>query len=110
MPNTDLLHRTLAAIEANPDDWNQGDWRKCFAGKAAELAGGQWVDATGNELVLEREDPDWCRDLGETFSGTRAYRVLGLRDADEGTRGLFVSTNTLDDLRRIVGELTGAPA
>jgi hypothetical protein len=42
--NVDLLDRTLAHIEANPQEWDQRDWRcgtrMCFAGHAALLSGG----------------------------------------------------------------------
>ena len=110
MPNTDLLNRTLTAIENDPDDWDQENWRKCFAGKACDQAGGQWMtdDPQESELVLTDSDPAWCTERGSTFAGTRAYRVLGLDPTDSdpaGARGLFVGNNTLDDLRRIVAEL-----
>lgn len=111
MPNVKLLRTTLAHIEAEPEKWDQKDWRcgtgMCFAGWAATLAGGKWAygpDETGRDmLAAEPEDDELSRRLGTIQAADRAQRLLGLNewDADE----LFDGGNDLDDLRRIVESL-----
>ena len=114
-PNAVQLRETLVHIEANPDDWYQGDYRcgsgMCFAGWRAELSGGVWAfdasDFYAHCLVATPDDnPDHVRVFrGKTVIGAfdRAQRLLGLT-TPQATR-LFFPTNTLDDLRRIVSDL-----
>jgi hypothetical protein len=117
MPNTELLVRTLAHIEAHPDEWDQLHWARlapcgtayCFAGTALALAGKaefQW----GSRAVDSMEFAEQMAD-GEDI-GTAAQRLLDL-DMDDAD-ALFDPNNTLDHLRQIVGQLTsdhtGAPA
>lgn len=115
-PNVDLLRRTLAHIEANPDEWDQTHWRcetaMCFAGWACDLAGGQWYedDPTGmyrDELIAEDGDTGpymHSRNGVRTIHvDDRARRVLGI-DEPQADR-LFDAVNNLHDLRRIVGAL-----
>jgi hypothetical protein len=111
-PNVALLKQTLAHIEANPHEWNQGEYRcetgMCFAGWAAILAGGQWENAdpeTGDVeyLVIEPDD-----EIAYVFDGGihvkwRAQRILGLT-VDQRIL-LCAGSNTLDDLRSIVAEI-----
>ncbi|WP_084963292.1 hypothetical protein [Thermoactinospora rubra] len=115
--NALLLRATLAHIEAHPETWNQKVYRcksgMCFAGWAAELAGGRWItqDPTAPfslYLAADRDDdPDYVREfplVGRVIDvDDRARQVLGLDDdqADE----LFSADNGIDDIRRIVGEL-----
>lgn len=104
--NVDLLQRTLAHIEAHPEEWNQGTWRcgtaACFAGHAAILAGAQWAEP-------DYETAPWLdNEKVITPSGERrevfdyAPEVLGLA---HHSHPLFNASNDLEDLRRIVGEL-----
>lgn len=112
-PNVDLLRRTLAYIEEHPKEWKQDTWRcgttACFAGHAAMLDGGMWASSGSSALVAR---PDDLPSRIYTFGGMdlvpvedRAQRVLGL--TDEQAFDLFRGSNSLNDLRRIVAELTG---
>jgi hypothetical protein len=116
MINVPLLKQTLAHIEANPEDWYQRTWRcksgMCFAGWAADLAGGEWYagpeDTYAHELIAEPDEPN---SFTLSHSGAlvvhaedRATRLLGLTDEQSAT--LFYEDNTLADLRRIVADLT----
>lgn len=127
MPNADLLKRTLAHIEAHPEQWFQGNWRGprnllgsehwrqaeagegcgtafCFAGWAAELSGVTWVYPPDHRLSYTVLTP------GEEEIAVDLYARL-LLDLDfYEAADLFASDNTLDDLRRIVAELSATPA
>lgn len=135
--NAELLRRTLAHIEANPGSWRQAIWRNdcgtaaCFAGWAATLAGAafdpddaEYVDADS----LPPDVRDALRDYYQPYGGLSALGVhiadaaallLGLVQTRRDATGciqwdmrpasrLFSTSNTLDDLRRIVGELCAA--
>ena len=119
MANVDLLRRTLAHIEANPEIWNQEDYRcgsgLCFAGWAAQLAGGRWYTADPNHRLaqfLVSEPADGNSELrGREFFGVRvstvhprAQRLLDLDDED--AEALFHPDNTIEDLRGFVAALT----
>jgi hypothetical protein len=99
MINTDLLTKTLAYIEEHPEEWNQENWRCgtqcCFAGHAALLAGWQWVNNWSHGMT-NGNNPNAAVECVATDE-------LGL--CPNEARKLFVATNTLDDLRRIVTEL-----
>lgn len=120
MPNADLLVKTLTHIDRNRTEWYQGDWRACFAGHAAVLAGGRWAIPDADHAlarVLKPVRSDRKGDVlvygaAEGWDGpllrgvpvpVRARRVLGL-DADQAFR-LFSATNTLPRLYTIVSEL-----
>src|SRR5271166_3098045 len=97
MVNLDLMNLTLAYIEANPKEWNQETWRCktgcCFAGTAAMLAGWKWHEK--NDLY----SPNVIRN-GRVLTARRAARrALGV-----DSEILFYGKNTIEDLRRIVGE------
>jgi len=118
MINVELLKKTLAHIEAHPEQWNQRDWRDvdhdlrcgtacCFAGWAALLNGSTW-DVPDSEI----ENYDWDHDpngdkLADVDGGRAVSRVatraLGLTwtQADQ----LFAGGNDIEDLRAIVAEL-----
>jgi hypothetical protein len=99
-------------IETHPDEWVQRSYRcgtaACFAGHAALLAGGEWEtpaeDEGAHRMVAVSDDPERRAWDGRTIHVVfRAERVLGIsRSVSEE---LFRGTNTLDDLRRIVGEI-----
>lgn len=96
MIKADKANRTLDFIRDNPKEWSQGTWEKCFAGITLRLEG---VDPDG----LPADDVE--RAAGE---------ILGLKmlkcDCCDVFRaidkGLFDGDNTLEDLERIVKELT----
>lgn len=107
--NAPLLRKVLHQIETEPGTWFQGAYRcgtgMCFAGWAAQLAGGRWASGDGEGLIAEEgEDSYTCAD-GTKIVGahSRGMRVLGLDDdqADE----LFDGTNDLDAIRQTVTEL-----
>jgi hypothetical protein len=115
--NVDLLRKTLAHVEAHPQEWNQSAWRThlglCFGSRACELAGGQWIHddphhAFAPYLVPEkgdaRRDVSTLRDGPKgVYAGVRARRILGLTD-DQATR-LFASVNDRGRLILIVSQL-----
>lgn len=102
-PNIELLERTLAHIEAHPEEWNQGAWRcesgLCFAGTTAALCGGEWVYPAEHwqaALLKANEHP-------EEAAWVRAQRLL--RIDDDQAAELFDAANDLDDLHRIVADI-----
>lgn len=120
MINVPLLTQTLAHIEANPSEWDQTWYRcdtgMCFAGWAAQLAGGKWhtsdpdlFDDLDSYLIAEPGDDPATTTLVDgsgvrvVFAPTRARRLLGLSSSQACE--LFASGNRLDDLRRIVARL-----
>lgn len=107
--NVELLDRTLAHIEANPERWDQAVYRcatgMCFAGWACTLAGGLWISDDDEVLVAEPGEwptHQWDGEVVAT-ARVRATRILGLDDAQASD--LFSADNTIEDLRRIVAEL-----
>lgn len=112
-PNTHEIVEIYRYIVAHPDEWDQHRYGRrtkcgtayCFAGHAAVRAGA--------EPVWDRTRPGGPQEFayvitpaGEGVSAELfAAEVLGLPRQD-GWR-LFDPVNTLDDLRRIVIELTG---
>lgn len=115
MPNTKLLKRTLNYIEAHPDEWDQKHWASwtqcgtayCFAGWTVALAhpgaspdfseGASPDGETTGYVVVDGESVDI-----EEF----ATELLDL--SGEQADALFCATNSLDELRRQVAELTAA--
>lgn len=114
-PNVELLRRTLAHIEEPSTPWDQEDYRcetgMCFAGWAAQLAGGVWVtgpdDPWSDTLVADAtDDPAFLHDVHGTegiSAARRAARILGL--TPEQSYRLFAGGNDLETLRHIVDEL-----
>lgn len=64
----DLAWAVIDEIIINPDEWNQAEWRSCFAGIAIRLTGGVMED----DLV---RDPDTG---GFTPPNVYADQLLGL--------------------------------
>lgn len=113
MPNVPLLTKTLDHVENHPEELDSRIWLcgtiGCFAGHASLIDGGQSVGTEyGGDLLHAVPDDDpadvmlidgaWVVSVRN-----RARRILGLSRAD--AKRLFKGSNTLDDLRRIVGEL-----
>lgn len=124
-PNVDLLRLTLKHIEMAPCTWDQEHWRRkapcgtvmCFAGWACTLAGGRWyaaADAHLRDVLIaeqgDEEDYETTDVNGDEVvsAADRARRVLGL--TWEQANWLFVETNTLPDLHRIVDEICSGVA
>jgi len=115
--NVQLLKQILAHIEANPGEWDQTWYRcdtgMCFAGWAAQLAGGKWYtdsrdDKSGSYLIAEDGDDlhtinQFVANVPVVFASVRAMRVLGLTASQ--AEELFAGGNRLPDLRRIVARL-----
>lgn len=98
MVNAERLQQTLEHIKANPEGWDQATWRTCFGARALKLDGQEpmamsvsAIRAAVHELLgLERELVPCCDDCGDVL----------------GDHKLFDGHNSLDDLERIVQELT----
>lgn len=122
MAYSELLRGVLAHVEAQAalGNWDQTQWRKptaydytetgdlnvcgtafCFAGWTCELAGLQWVSDKSYSMGYDMLQ--WPE--GGTKHVEDAARILlGLTWDEAGE--LFAGWNTLDDLRRIVAEIT----
>lgn len=118
MPNADLLRRTLAHIEEHPEQWEQEMWATrrldcgttcCFAGWAVALSGGKpdFPDEDWDTLEAYRIVPGSVPGIAETRYAEVARQLLGLDKAQSDL--LFSEANELDDLRRIVAQLTADP-
>ena len=122
MPNVELLKQVLQHIETHPDEWDQREWvtdwpgcktAYCFAGWTAVLAGARPDEddevprASLPAELANVESCSWPASKGFLHVADAAMYLLGLNEheADE----LFEEDNTLDDLRRIVGELVSEP-
>jgi hypothetical protein len=115
-PNAAELVAIYQHIKTHPEEWRQGWWGRrdacgtafCFAGHAAVRAGAepQWhASVDGVEAFDFVMTPDGNAELVDEF----AARVLGLDldEAGEEDFPLFSAVNDLDDLRRIIVEITG---
>ena len=109
MPNKPLLQATLAHIETLPkmvepylwsdgDHWAQDMWREEILDNRGEVCGTAQCFA-GWACTLAGSDAH-----GPTQISVAAQELLGLYD--EQAADLFAFDNTIDDLRRIVAELT----
>ena len=116
-PNVPLLLKALAHVEAHPEEWVQETWRcgtaACFAGHAAMIDGGEWVNDESALMFARDDDPanaTWKPFFAEDDRkridvGDRAKHILGL--STEQADNLFAYSNTLDDLRAEVSRLVG---
>ena len=119
--NVKLLRKTLEHIKVHEDGWEQGDWRcqagMCFAGWAAQLAGGQWLNKHATNRYsdtyllakqVDGEDIFEHMDFKVVQASNRAQRVLGL--SWDQRHELFKSSNELEDLERIVSRIEAEEA
>jgi hypothetical protein len=110
-----LLQRTVAQIEAHPEDWEQEHWRcetgMCFAGWAVTLAGRQWAfpSSTADAMFLVAEDgeqfafPPEDDEPPVVYCADVARRTLGLSQEDSDL--LFYGGNSLRTIKAYVANL-----
>lgn len=102
--NVELLQKTLDAIKANPQHWNQSHWHcgtsHCFAGFAELIAHGLPIET--DETVL-LEDREFCNPGSGWLTSEHATKLLGISDDDAET--LFTSYRTLEELEEMVASL-----
>lgn len=102
--NVGLLQKTLNAIKANPQHWNQVVWHcgtsHCFAGFAELIHQGLPIDTDEDEL---RDIPGFFSPHSEWNTSAHATELLGISDDDAET--LFASYNTLRTLEEMVARL-----
>ena len=119
--NVKLLRKTLEHIKTHEDGWNQSDWRcesgMCFAGWAAQLAGGVWLNRhpanrySDTYLLAKKADGTDSfkhNDFHVVRASDRAQRVLGITNDQRCL--LFASANSLEDLEDIVSRIEEATA
>lgn len=109
--NVELALRTLAQINATPEEWNQSSWRcnsgMCFAGWAAQLAGFEWAPDHDWENGTTSPSENLVMPNGAQLSaGTVAHYALGLHNLDDAP-DLFNGGNGLDDLGRMILGIVG---
>ena len=109
--NTELAHKVLDHITANPKTWNQEEWRcdsgMCYAGWAVTLsdAGLRWLNDDTSWVILPEGFPEvhyeWKEDGERRAQAVNVAEIL--LDIDNlSARRLFRSVNTLEDLREYV--------
>lgn len=109
--NIELLTKTLEAVKANPEHWNQEKWHcgtsHCFAGFVELIANDLPLDSHSEELRNDERfhkvfDPAY-RFLIRWKTPDNSKRLLGLSEEESST--LFHACNTLSDLEHIVKSL-----
>lgn len=120
--NIELLDKTLEAVKdaaERGEGWVQQDWRcrsgMCFAGWAATLAGGKWVNPVAkgqyeDSLLVADPTIDKPHQIGQHYgvsvpSVTAADRARNVLGFVTGSAGLFAGGNKIEDLERIVADL-----
>lgn len=103
MANKELLRKVLQHIKTNPGDYDAARWHKDFAGWTLRLAL-PGVEARTDSLDIERlfdaeGEVIWIQDIGPWAS-----KLLGI-NAEQAAQ-LFCGANTIEDLGRIVGEIS----
>ena len=100
--NVELLQKTLNAIKANPQHWNQKTWHcgtsHCFAGFAELIANNIPIETSAEDLIAIRYTK-----LLPYGTGSYAEKLLGISDEDGDV--LFHGYNTLEQLERMVAYL-----
>jgi hypothetical protein len=101
--NSELLHKVLRHIKDNPDQYDAVRWHRDFAGWTLRLAlPGTEVrkDSCDIETMFDTDgNRVWISDIGPW-----AKELLGLKPSQASR--LFCGANTIDDLERIVAEIT----
>lgn len=136
MPNTELLNKTLDYIEAHPDEWKQDRWATktdcgtsyCFAGWALTLASVPVIfdddepvvstDTLNGALtklgadIWETDGYETVRNAAEALLGIEDMLLLDLEDGElySAADVLFEADNSLERLRKYVGELCAETA
>jgi hypothetical protein len=111
-PNAALAYQVLDHLDAHPEQWNQRDWAIqrpcgtafCFAGWAAVLSGREILWWNADRVVIHGDYVVDARDEeGRQWIGDAAREALGIDDSGN----LFASSNTREDLGRLVAEIFG---
>jgi len=101
--DVELAKLALKNIEAEPQKWNQADWRcstgMCFAGHVVYAAGGRWVEEDWNRASYQNCHTVVLPDGRTGVVSAIAHELLGTIHSDDS---LFLATNTLDDLKRLI--------
>lgn len=112
MANAELLQRTLEHIKANPEQWDQWRFIDCFAGWTVRL------NTPNVTTRVQASDcgPECCPsylvlidDAGERIGVSDMAMELLELTPDQASE-LFRGDNEMDDLERIVSELTAQEA
>ena len=118
MANTILLRSAFHHVAANPQEWDQGDWRRCLAAHVVRKAGGQFVtddltEEANMAVVATADEIETCDQRffllpdGAVAEGVwvweRACRLLQITPL-QGKK-LFAPTNSLEDLRQQIHDL-----
>lgn len=102
MANAELLHKVLRHIKDNPSEYDPVRWHRDFAGWTLRLEAGAEVRTDGCDIET-MFDADGNR-VGVSDIGPWAIRLLGI-SVDQSFK-LFCASNTVDDLERVVREIT----
>ncbi len=101
-----LARKTLAYISANPETWNQENWRTanatCFAGRACILAGAEWVSDDPHNEHFQEVYPPGAEHIPANRLTARRFAAIALGYTPYGYVPLFDSTNTLVDLKELI--------
>jgi len=101
--NVELLQKTLDAIKANPQHWDQSRWHcgtsHCFAGLAQLIHYGLPINT--REDQLENDDRFFNHD--DWNAGYTVGELLGLEEDD--AQELFAGWNSLERLEALVSTL-----
>lgn len=96
--NTELANQALDYIREHPDEWNQDNWTKCFAGIVLRLKG--YLVSDNSSLIYD--------DRGK-YLGTIRYlaaKELGFENPFALPGELFSFRNTIEDLEEQVRRLS----
>lgn len=107
MANSEALHKVLAHIKNNPDQWDQHRWHKCFAGWTLRLCV-PGIEVRTDELDISimyggNGKPVWQGDIAPM-----ARKLLEL--TGEQAYDLFSQYNDLAYLEALVAEFTAVEA
>lgn len=99
--NIALLTDTMDYIEAHPDEWDQHNYRSCFAAHAAQLSGARFIITD----LTDYTDGDFWRVVSPVTDTTMpvwefATSMLGLTPGE--STALFAGDNDIEMLRTIV--------